>query len=106
MSSPSASSQMPMIHDGSGGLAKAIVGTRISTAKIGRRAEIPQFWEEGGLADRLGCCRHDFERIPRLPSSSEQKRNVQETLHEPLVTDNRRRAHRRCKGPYRRSPSF
>jgi len=78
---------MPVIQDGSGGLAKAIVGTRISTTKIGRRAEIPQFWGEGGLADRIGCCRHASERIPRLPSSSEQKRNVQGTLHEPLVTD-------------------
>src|SRR5215813_4761811 len=71
---------MPVIQDGSGGLAKAIVGSRISTTTIGRRAEIPQFWEEGG---RIGCCQHDSERIPRLPSSSEQKRNVQGTLHEP-----------------------
>jgi len=68
------------------------MGSRISTTTIGRRAEIPQFWEEGGLADRIGCCRHDSERIPRLPSSSRPS------------LSSRRRAGRRCKSPYRPQP--
>src|SRR5262244_2317516 len=77
---------MPVIHEGSGGLAKAIVGSRTSTARIGKRAATPRAWEEGGLADRIGCCRHNSERIPRLSSSSEQKRNVQRTFIKPPVT--------------------
>jgi len=63
----------------------------------------PPILEEVGLADRIGCCRHDSERSPRLPSTREQKRNVQGTG--PSVS-NRRQAGRRCKTPTRRSPSF
>src|SRR5215831_10126723 len=71
---------MPAIHDGSGGLARAIAGRRISTATIGTRAEIPRCRKQRSPGDDIGCRGHAV-RITRLPSSSDQKRNVRGTLH-------------------------
>jgi hypothetical protein len=55
------------IHDGSGGLAKAIAGSRINATMIGRKAAGGCLMKCGGPASRICCCGHEPERILSLP---------------------------------------
>src|SRR5262249_60299831 len=58
---------MPAIHDGSGGLAKAIDGSRISAAAIGRDVAIARHMERDGSVGGISCRGHEPERIRSLP---------------------------------------
>src|SRR5215472_11851772 len=81
----SAAAKIPSIHNGSGRLAKAIGGSRVSATRIGGKVKITRFMELGGRCGRI-CCRGDWPRcMPDLLHVPHPEAESGATLNEPAI---------------------